>query len=260
MQERHFNRKQYFDEQGITTAAYVIPYINDIKPITSTLKILEVGCGEGGNMKPFLDMGCEVYGIDILAHQIAIAEGFYADHLNKKNLHLIASDIYKVDSSNLPLFDVIMLRDVIEHIPNQIQFLEFIKTFMAPGGIIFFGFPPWCMPFGGHQQVCKSKVTALMPYYHILPKFLYNGILKLFGELPETIIGLNEVKDTGLSIPVFHRMIKKLNYKIVKETHYLINPNYETKFKLKKRELPKLFQIPYLSDFYTTAVYCIISL
>ena len=58
MQERHFNRKQYFDEQGITTAAYVIPYINDIKPITSTLKILEVGCGEGGNMKPFLDMGC----------------------------------------------------------------------------------------------------------------------------------------------------------------------------------------------------------
>ena len=162
MQERHFNRKQYFDEQGITTAAYVIPYINDVKPITSTLKILEVGCGEGGNMKPFLDMGCEVYGIDILTHQIAIAEGFYADHLNKKNLHLIASDIYKVDSSNLPLFDVIMLRDVIEHIPNQIQFLEFIKTFMAPGGIIFLVF---------HLGVCHLEVTSKLRKRNGLQKY-----------------------------------------------------------------------------------------
>ena len=28
MQERHFNREKYFEEQAIVTAKYVIPYID----------------------------------------------------------------------------------------------------------------------------------------------------------------------------------------------------------------------------------------
>ena len=80
MQERHIDRKLYFNEQSITTEKYVIPYIREIRNIDTNSVILEVGCGEGGNLEPFLKMGCKVYGIDILDHQIQIARGIFEDH------------------------------------------------------------------------------------------------------------------------------------------------------------------------------------
>ena len=63
MQKRHTNRERYFEEQAQTTRNYYIPYI---KEYTGNLpnKVLEVGCGEGGNLLPFAELGCDVIGID----------------------------------------------------------------------------------------------------------------------------------------------------------------------------------------------------
>jgi len=53
MQERHIDRKRYFDEQAQTSKNYYIPYIeNNIGYLPN--KVLEVGCGEGGNLLSFL--------------------------------------------------------------------------------------------------------------------------------------------------------------------------------------------------------------
>ncbi|HQX44026.1 MAG TPA: class I SAM-dependent methyltransferase [Saprospiraceae bacterium] len=257
MQERHIDRKLYFNEQSITTEKYVIPYIREIRNIDTNSVILEVGCGEGGNLEPFLKMGCKVYGIDILDHQIQIARRIFEDHPMNHNLNLIAEDIYKIKPEALPSFDVIFLRDVIEHIPDQQKFMHFIKSFLKEDGVIFFGFPPWRMPFGGHQQVCQHKLLSKLPYFHLLPQFLYSGVLKLFGESQALIDGLAEVKETGISIQEFFRYLKKSGFEIVRENHFLINPNYEIKFNLKPRLLPSIFKIPWLCDFYTTAIYCV---
>ena len=69
MQKRHTNRERYFEEQAQTTRNYYIPYI---KEYTGNLpnKVLEVGCGEGGNLLPFAELGCDVIGIDIAASRI----------------------------------------------------------------------------------------------------------------------------------------------------------------------------------------------
>ncbi len=126
MQKRHADRQLYFNEQSITTQKYVIPFIEKHKPITADSHILEIGCGEGGNIKPFLDLGCQVTGIDINGGQIAIAKEIYSVHPNNRNLTLICEDIYKVTELHNK-FDIIIIRDVIEHIPNQELFLPFIK-------------------------------------------------------------------------------------------------------------------------------------
>lgn len=209
-------------------------------------------------MTPFLDLGCEVIGVDISVTQIEKAQ-FYLDKAGYQNFKVVAKDIYDVQSNEIGKFDFIFLRDVIEHIPDQEEFFKVIKNYLNPKGIIFFGFPPWRMPFGGHQQICKSKFLSMLPYYHILPYPLFKGILKLFGEDQETIESLVEIKDTGISIARFYRCIKNEKFSIVKNTHYLINPNYETKFGLKGRELWSLLKLPHLQDFYTTAVYCVIA-
>ena len=257
MQERHKDRALYFKEQGVTTLKYVVPYVNSVKKIDKNSRVLEVGCGEGGNLSPFLDMGCEVVGVDISATQIEIAKKYLEEGKYEK-WQVIAKDIYKMSPDDIGQFDLIFLRDVIEHIPNQEVFFKIIKQFLTDDGVIFFGFPPWRMPFGGHQQICQNKFLSLLPFYHILPYGIYKGILKMFGEDAQTIESLVEIKDTGISISRFKRLIKKEKFKVLKETYYLINPNYETKFGLKGRVLPGALKVPHLCDFYTTALYCVI--
>lgn len=259
MYDRHINREVYFQEQGIVTEKYVIPYVNRVYTITSDRTIAEIGCGEAGNLRPFLEIGCKVTGIDIAKNKIENGEKFYANHPLKKNLTLLSEDIYSITPEKTGKFDLIIMRDTLEHIPNQDKFLSHVKKFMKPNGKIFFGFPPWRMPFGGHQQICVNKFLSKIPYFHLLPKPLYIWILKLFGESQTKINGLIEVRDTRISIQKFRKIAIKNNLKIATEDFYLINPNYEIKFKLKVRKLPFFLNIPYIRDYFTTTCYYILS-
>lgn len=259
MQERHSNKQQYFEEQSLTTKKYVVPYLSQFISINSDITVLEIGCGEAGNLKPFLDLGCKATGIDIACQRIELARRFYDNYDNKDNLELICDDIYKVKPEKQ--YDIIIMRDVIEHIPDQERFMGFVKHFLKPGGKFFLGFPPWQNPFGGHQQVCSSKILSKLPYFHLFPKSIYTFILKAFGENENKIRGLIEIKETGISIERFERILKTENYTILNRTFYFINPNYETKFGLRPRKQAGLLaSIPWLRNYFTTAMYYVISI
>ncbi len=259
MHDRHSNRTRYFDEQAITTKKYVVPMIQQTIDITQDSRILEIGCGEGGNLMPFVDMGCrEVIGVDLSLPKIDNAKKFFEDHPNRANIQFIAEDIY--DSTSLGLFDVIIARDTLEHIHGQERFMEYAKKFLKPGGKFFLGFPPWYNPFGGHQQMCINKYLCKMPFIHLLPRPIYKGILKAFGESEGKIEGLMEIVDTKISINRFERILKRFNYQTDKRIFYLINPNYEIKFGLKPRLLSGLISwIPFLRDFLITTNYYVVS-
>lgn len=254
MQERHKDRDIYFEEQAISTKKYVIPYIEKVKPITSNSYVLEVGCGEGGNLLPFQQIGCRCFGIDLNESQINIGR----EKLSPNNVTLIHRDIYDINPDEFPKFDIIFLRDVIEHIFDQDKFIAFIKNFLAEDGVIFFAFPPWRMPFGGHQQIVRNRFLSKLPFYHILPRPIYRAILKMGGETHDRIKTLLNIKETGISIHRFNRIVKKHQYKVLVKTDYFINPNYEIKFGLKPKKLLLINKIPVFRDFFTTCYYCII--
>ena len=192
------------------------------------------------------------------AAQLEKAKAFFANHSLNKNLRLIANDIYKVSPNEIGNFDLIILRDVIEHLPNQELFMHQLKCFMHSESVVFFGFPVWCNPFGGHQQICRNKWLSHTPWLHLLPNRLYKKALQLGGESASTIKALLDIKATGISLSRFESILHKEQYQILKHTHYFINPNYEIKFSLRPRIIPQYLQIPYLSDFYTTAMYYLI--
>jgi len=117
------------------------------------------------------------------------------------------------------------------------------------------------MPFGGHQQICSNKLLSLLPYYHLLPSFLYRNILQWFGENPAVVKELLEIKETGISIEDFEAMLSETNYHIKAKTFYLINPIYEYKFKLKPRlQFTFVSKIPVVRNFLTTCVYYTVGL
>ena len=259
MHDRHTNKQRYFNEQVYTTDKYVLPFVEKKMAFSEDTHVLEIGCGEGGNLVPFLKRGCQCVGVDLSEPKLTLGKEWLAAVKNGKNVKLICQDIYDVDDFGVK-FDLIIMRDVIEHIHDQEKFMAYLKKFLAPQGYVFFGFPPWQNPFGGHQQMCKSKVLSKLPYFHLLPTSIYRFILKTFGESELKIKGMSEVKETGISIERFQRILKKENYQIDLRTPYLFNPNYEIKFKLKpKRQSSLLFAIPFFRNFITTACYYLVS-
>ena len=254
----HKDRVLYFQHQTLNTARYVIPFIEAQKPLTPGMRVLEVGSGEGGVLKAFVDRGCYGVGVELEAPKVEVAQAMMADDIAAGRARLFVKNIYDTDvlTELGGAFDLIVLKDVIEHIHDQETCLALLKTFLKPGGAIYFGFPPWQMPFGGHQQILHSKFLSKLPYFHLLPMPLYVGILKAFGERPK---GLIEIKETGISIERFERIVRRTGYRIANVRHYLINPIYEFKFKLKPREQnPIISKIPYLRNFLTTCVYYLI--
>ena len=264
MFEFHADRKRYFDIQVLNAEKYVIPFIEEKFPVKQGMRVLEIGCGEGGVLKAFINKGCVGVGIELDAPRIVDAQKFLAEDIAAGRLKFVTKDIYKAepDKDFDGLFDIIVLKDVIEHIHDQAKLIGRMKFFLKPalsadrpGGIVFFGFPPWYMPFGGHQQICKSKISRL-PYIHLLPGFAYRWMLE---NRKENVEEMMEIRDTGISIERFEKICKKEGYSFLHARHYLLNPIYEWKFGWKpKRQSTIIKAIPFVRNFFTTCVYYII--
>lgn len=256
--KQHKDDRVRFDQQVDNAAGYVLPFIEKTKKMGESVRVMEVGCGEGGVLKPFIDKGCECVGVDLAEMRIELAKEFLHEAAASGKAVFLTQNIYEEDFANeyKNYFDVIILKDVIEHVPEQEKFIPHLKTFLREGGIIFFGFPPWYMPFGGHQQVARHKVASMMPYYHILPKSVYVKILKFFKEEDWVIKELSEIKDTGITIERFEKIVEDSKLIIFNKQHYLINPIYKYKFGLQPRNQFALFSaIPLFRNFVTTCVY-----
>lgn len=256
MQKRQTNRELYFKELSITSKKYFIPYISKFKKIKEGMNILEIGCGDGGNLLPFAELGCNTTGVDISEGRIKDAVLFFKERQIKGDF--IASDIFKLKELEHN-FDLIICHDVIEHIEDKVTFISNLPKYIKPGGIIFISFPAWQMPFGGHQQICKSKIISHLPFIHLLPTFMYKTILKMSGENEGCIKELLSIKKTKTPIELFEELVHKQQITVADKLLFFINPHYEIKFGLKPRKLPAIIAgIPYLRNFLTTSCFYIL--
>lgn len=258
----HQDTDRYFDMQRENAAHYVIPFIEEKRPIRATDRVLEIGCAEGGVLKAFLDRGCTGVGIELLPQRLESARQYLHKELGTGQVQLMAGDIYDVDPQHVfdDLFDIIVLKDVIEHIPDQQRLLYELQGFLNRGGVIFLGFPPWQMPFGGHQQICRHRWLSKFPYMHLLPAGWYRSLLKAAGEPDHVVKELMEIKDTGLSIGQLEEIAQRADYKLVHRQLYLINPIYQYKFNLSARtQLPFVGSLPYIRNFVTTCAYYLLA-
>ena len=257
MQQRHFDRWQYFTELANTSRKFYIDYLKLYTSVTPETKVLEIGCGEGGNLLPFAELGCYAKGIDLNEGQIENAKKFFAKEGQKGDFYAENFLNYPPQLNESKLFDIVLVHDCIEHIepPYKEEFFLKIKPLMRESGIVFFGFPAWQMPFGGHQQICESKISKI-PFIHLLPVPLYRGLLKLAKEKPGKIDELLSIKRSKMPVEKFERLAKKTGYDIVDKQFWFINPHYEQKFNLKPRKLNKLVaKLPWIRNFFTTSAF-----
>lgn len=253
----HQDRKRYFQIQYENAVAHVLPFIEHSFLIKSHMRVLEIGAGEGGVLRAFTERGCKAVGVELDPLRVEWACGFLWEEIGRGQLFYVEKDIYKTDLINELKggFDIILLKDVIEHIHDQPKLFRLLHTLLNPGGVIFFGFPPWQMPFGGHQQIAHSFLSRL-PYIHLLPRPLYKGLLKLNNEPVDELL---EIRQTRISIEKFESICYDTGYQILHQLHFLINPIYQWKFGWKvRKQFVWLSKIPWLRNYFTTCVYYLI--
>jgi SAM-dependent methyltransferase len=258
MFEFHLDKTLYFNMQTENAEEFVLPFIEEKLKIDASLTVLEVGSAEGGVIKAFAKKGCQCVGVELNDSRAIQSREFLKEYIEKGQIQIINKNIYdsEFETEFHEKFDLIILKDVIEHIPDQQKVMFQFRKFLKTNGKIYFGFPPFRMPFGGHQQVCQSKILSKLPYFHLLPMPLYKLVLKAFGENIEEFV---EIKETGISIARFHKICDNANFEIVNKLHYLINPIYKYKFGLEPRkQFSFIEKIPYFKDFVTTCVFYLV--
>ena len=138
MQKRHKDRQCYFNELANTSRSFYIDYVKQFISLSPSTHILEIGCGEGGNLLPFAELGCKVTGIDRAASRIHQAETFFTASGYKGEF--TTTDFFNFSSASR--YQLILIHDVIEHISNKEEFFRCLSPLLAKRGIIFWGFPP----------------------------------------------------------------------------------------------------------------------
>eukprot|EP01036_Dinobryon_divergens_P037133 gene37133-48509_t len=102
-------------------------------------RVLDVGCGLGGNMLHFASKGCYVHGIDISGIMVSIASERYLKYpaAIQQKISVSVADVF--DSDFIPnSFDLICCRDFLMHFSEsdkQILLSKFHR-WLAPGGSV----------------------------------------------------------------------------------------------------------------------------
>lgn len=257
----HKNKEEYFEHQRRVTAEHVIPFISDVWTLPARGRVLEIGCAEAGVLKAFIDAGWDAVGVDLNAKRLELGRELLSDPLAAGRLRLVHGDIYdSLVHDDLGTFDLIVLKDVIEHIDDQPRLLTRLHDYLRPGGCIFFGFPPWLMPFGGHQQACKSKLLSRAPYIHLLPTRVYRRVLLAAAEPAGRVETLMHNKRTGITAERFERIARDTGYTTLRRRLYLVNPIYEYRFGLEAREQwGPVAKLPYVRDLVSTCAYYLLT-
>lgn len=254
MQKRHTDRLSYFKELASTSRSFYIDYVKRFIPLGTETRVLEIGCGEAGNLLPFAELGCRVTGIDRAKSRILQAQMFFA--ICGCEGYFSNTDFF--DFSSGVRYQLILIHDVIEHIGKKEDFFHRLRPLLAEGGVIFWGFPSWQMPFGGHQQICHNKVLCRMPFIHLLPDALYRSLLKGFQEPDCCIDELMDIKRCRITIDSFEQLSRQHGYCIMDRQLWFINPHYQVKFGLRPRKLYTMVgKMKYIRNFFSTCCFYI---
>lgn len=227
--------KKHFYEQKEFTSTYLIPYFEKYLPDFKNMRILEVGCAEAGFLDVLNDMNIDAIGIELEEQRVKIAK-----ELNP-NLEVLLGNITdeKFCDDIGQKFDLIVMRDVIEHIPDRMATFANLRKLLEEDGYLYITFPPRFSAFAGHQQNYHS-ILKYFPYLQLFPDVFIKILASSFKENPGVTEQVILNYKVGLSLRKFEEYYKKFNFKLVVEELFFFRPIYQIRFKVKPRKSPNI--------------------
>ncbi|MFL2997763.1 MAG: class I SAM-dependent methyltransferase [Candidatus Neomarinimicrobiota bacterium] len=240
---RCYSEQQWYGEN------FLFDY-SQFKDVTNK-RILEIGCAEAGLLKFYHKKGAVCSGIEL--SDIRYNNALLLDKRNEINL--FQADICNPTSYKKHIkknFDMIIMRDVIEHIDNKRIALSNIFNILKPGGKLFMSFPPKYCAYSGHQQTI-SNLFGKLPYIYMLPDVIYKKYLRLISCPEKKIEYLIMTKKTRISIRKMHEIVNSLGFNILNQSKWFSRPAYAFRFNFPKIKNPFSF-IPILDEIFSNGV------
>jgi SAM-dependent methyltransferase len=194
----------------------------------TTRKILEVGCGTGGNLAMLSGFGeLKAFEMDSVALTLA----------GKKDISGVTLSLGccpdRIPYGN-EKFDLICIFDVLEHIGQDEETLAILKNYLSPGGRILISVPAYPWLNGSHDQFLQHRrrytATSLKKVinkagFKIQKMSYFNFFLfpiALIDRLSSRIFNMK--KDSKISVPA-HIVNSALNTIFATERHLLKKHN-----------------------------------
>lgn len=122
-------------------------------------RCLEVGCGHGTLSQVLAEHGFEVVGIDKDISRIDAARASSAG----LSLQFLAAGIEEFEAPP-ESFGLIVLFDVLEHVPDPLSTLKRCSSFLAPTGIMCVEYTPYWSLIGHHLYDFTLLPVQLLPW------------------------------------------------------------------------------------------------
>lgn len=129
-------------------------------------RVLDVGCGCGGALEPFLHLGFEGVGCDYDKQLI--------DFGLTKNLTVFPGGLETVEALS-DRFDLVLLNDILEHQREPQRFLERIAALLRPDGLVYVRLPGLrALSTSDYPDILRDIQLAHLYYWDLyLLQFLF---------------------------------------------------------------------------------------
>jgi len=252
-------KRKYWNYQYDLTEKHIIPLLKGWGFNPRGKKILDIGCAEGGVMAALADQGAICQGVEISPGRVRLGE-VLCNEDKKRNLKFILGDI--LENSTLEgisdNYDLILLRDVIEHIGNKIQLLTKVRELLKLDGKVLITFPPFYSPFGGHQQMLRSRLRFL-PFLHLLPGVLFNllsnHLLKREDNNKFILKEMEFFRRERFSLRRMEKLATATGFEIEANRLYLSRPSFKYRYGLRVIDARWLGKIPLLREILVTGAF-----
>lgn len=235
--------KHYWGYQYRLAKEVLVPYLRQQNVFKPGDRVAEIGCAEAGVLMAFAEAGArDVLGTDIELHRLD-AGSEIASQLHiplTLSSHNVLLDALRPEWQQA--FDLVILRDVIEHLDDTELALKNVQRLLKPGGFLFIEFPPYNSPFGGHQHLLRNTMGKF-PYTHLLPEPLFTK-MTASGWHEVDIKEVRRLAKIRLMPKSFKVAAKAAGYTICHEQYYLLRPVFKMKFGLPTIPLTAIKWIP----------------
>jgi SAM-dependent methyltransferase len=133
------------------------------------LRVLDIGCGYGHTSRELARRCLHVTGIEP-SHALWEVAQALATESGLENLEFRCQGIYDLDDG--PCYDLIVLDNVFEHLPDQQKALEIISSHLKANGAVFILVPNRLWPIEVHYG---------LPFLSYLPLRIANLYLRITG-------------------------------------------------------------------------------
>jgi SAM-dependent methyltransferase len=244
------NFKYYWGYQFDLGVESIVSYLIEKNAFQSGFKVCEIGSAEGGVLHAFSIAGAgHSLGTDIAVERIEMGDRI--TKLAGLDVEYTAHDILfdEIPEKWQQNFDLVLLRDVIEHLDDTKLALANIRKIIKPGGHLFVTFPPYNSPYGGHQHTVAGKLGSKFPYIHLLPQNIFHKLIST-GR-PQDIEEVKRLEHIKLNAKKFTDAALDAGYSIANEDFYLLRPVFKMKFGLPTIKLTPISKLPLIKNYLT---------